>query len=282
MPLASPRDIVAAIKDYGLKVRERPGWEIRGTGYRFEPIGQAWHHDAISEAWSDAQAETLLANGRTDLRGPLCNDAVDSDSTVVLIAYGNANHAGRNEADVITRLRNGLAPLGDARDDPDGDTVVGNPLLWGHECRNTGTGRDPWEQLDAMERLGAALCDVNGWDPDANAAHRELTARKPDPAGIDMFAFRRDVGRILATHNAPPTEEDDLMFIAKGEGYLTRFFAPPLATTISSATEKKHAAKGVKVLPFEKDEVERMLKQVGQALTDQDVVDAIDAIDGGG
>lgn len=211
MALASARDIVAGLKDYGLKVRERAGWETRGTGYRFEPIGQAWHHDAISEAMSDANAEAMLANGRPDLRGPLCNGAVDSDATVVLIAYGNANHAGWNERDVIDRLRAGKAPLGDACLDPDGDTVVGNPLLWGWECRNTGIHGDVWEQLDAMERAGAAMCDVNGWPSAANAAHRELTARKPDPVDIHMPTFRADIQRIRIAHHAPPIaapEED--------------------------------------------------------------------------
>lgn len=213
MTIAATARIVEALLDYGLVVVEDPGWTGRGTGYPFEPFGQAWHHDALSEGVSDARALEIMRSGRTDLRGPLCNGWIDSDSRIVLVAYGNANHAGRNEADVIERLRQGLAPLGDARDDPDGDSVVGNPHLWGWECRNAGDGVDVWEQLDAMERAGAALCDANGWPAAANAAHRELTARKIDPRGFDMFAFRADIAAHQTVHNN--RSEEDTVFIAR-------------------------------------------------------------------
>lgn len=200
MPLATPVEIVTALRDYRCDVVELPGWEVRGTGYRFDPYGQAWHHDAFQERFDDRAAADFMVKGRPDLRGPLCNGAIGNYSTVFLVAYGNANHAGRNEADVHARLRRGLAPLGDAALDADRDSVVGNPFLWGWECRNAGTGHDPWEQLDTMERAGAAMCDVCGWPPEANAGHRELTARKIDPKGFDMHAFRADIARILATH----------------------------------------------------------------------------------
>lgn len=209
--LATPDQIVEALRDYGLTVVERPGWRTRGTRHPFIPIGQAWHHDALSEAVSDARALQIVEEGRPDLSGPLCNGWIDSSSVVYLIAHGNANHAGWNEIDVIDRLRKGLAPLGDARTDPDTDGIVGNPYLWGWECRNAGDGIDVWDQLDAMERAGAALCDVNGWPAAANAAHRELTARKPDPRGFDMRAFRADIAHIQAEHHAPLTATDPLL-----------------------------------------------------------------------
>lgn len=57
------------------------------------------------------------------------------------------------------------------------------------------------------------------------------------------------------------------MFIADGAGYLTRFFCPPLATTISAETKKAIlATKKVPTIPFTKEEVGRLLDQVGQAL----------------
>jgi hypothetical protein len=211
MTLPASHRIVEALRDYGLTVIEDPGWTSRGTGHPFQPFAQAWHHDALTEQVSDARALDIMRHGRPDLRGPLCNGWIDSDSRVVLVAAGNANHAGRNEADVIDRLRRGLAPLGDARDDPDRDSVIGNPHLWGWECRNAGTGTDVWDQLDAMERAGAALCDVNGWPAAANAAHRELTARKIDPAGFDMRRFRADIAHLQAEHSTPTPQEDDPM-----------------------------------------------------------------------
>lgn len=197
--LATPDEIVAALRDYGCKVEELPGWRERTTGFRFEPYGQAWHHDAFQEGFDDKAAAEFMVRGRPDLRGPIANGSIGNYGTVFLVAYGNANHAGRNEADVHNRLRRGLAPLGDAYLDADRDTVVGNPMLWGWECRNAGTGQDPWDQLDVMERAGAAMCDACGWPPEANAGHRELTARKIDPRGFDMHAFRADIARILTS-----------------------------------------------------------------------------------
>ena len=209
MPLATPDEIVTALKDYGLKVVEWNGWRTRGRPYPFDPYGQAWHHDAFQEQFSDeAAARYMTEQGRPDLPPPLCNGAIGNLGTVFLCAYGNANHAGWNERDVHERLRRGAAPLGWAKDDPDTDEIVGNPHLWGWECRNAGTGHDPWDQLDVMMRAGAAMADCCSWTAMASAAHGELTARKPDPVGFDMTAFRAGIARAQAAHNAPPEEED--------------------------------------------------------------------------
>lgn len=232
--MPSPTEIVAALKDYRIKVVEDQGWKTRGAKDHnsqlrpFHPYGQAVHHDALSEAVSDAAALRIMREGRIDLSGPLCNGWIDSNSVVYLIAAGNANHAGWNERDVHDRLSKGLAPLGDARNDPDKDGIVGNSFLWGWECRNAGDGRDPWEQLDAMERSCAALADVYGWKTAAIAGHRELTARKIDPAGIDMHQFRTDVKRIYEAHQGPPptigSEEIDMLLVTqKSTGNLWLF-----------------------------------------------------------
>lgn len=210
MPRPTPDDIVVALRDFGCKVGERPYWWSRGTKHPFNPVGQINHHDALTENVSDRTALQIMENGRPDLTGPLCNGWIDSDSVVYLVAYGNANHAGRGEADVLERVKRGLAPLGDARDDPDKDTIVGNSHYWGWEVRNAGTGTDPYEQLDAMVRANAALAQVHGWSENRSIAHREHTARKPDPAGIVMPEFRRLVGLRLHAHTPPhgPFEED--------------------------------------------------------------------------
>ncbi len=215
--------IVEALKDFKVKTVEYQGWRTRsaktanGTPRPFQPYGQAIHHDAATEMMSDPVVLRLMIEGRIDLAGPLCNAWIDSDSTCYLIAAGNANHAGYNEADVHARLRIGLAPRGDARDDPDKDSVVGNAYLWGWECRNAGDGKDKWEQLAAMERGSAAVADALGLSASQIAAHRELTARKIDPAGIDMTLFRRDVARIMAVPN-PGEPEMGKAVIAKKKG----------------------------------------------------------------
>jgi hypothetical protein len=220
--MPTPAELVAALKDYGVSVVEEPGWILRGTGYSFHPYGQAIHHDALSEAVSDARALQIMIEGRPDLNGPLCNDWQDSDGVVHLVAWGNANHAGRNEADVHRRLKAGLAPLGDARLDPDEDTVIGNSFLWGRECRNAGDGRDPWEQLADMGRASAAIADCFGWSTQAIAGHRELTKRKIDPAGFSMFDFRAQVQGFYVAHHlpipsTPAFQEDSMLIIRKAK-----------------------------------------------------------------
>lgn len=213
MPLASPDDIVASLRDYGCKVHEWAGWRTRGRPYRFAPYGQAWHHDAFYESYGDLEAAGFMVKGRSDLPGPIANGAIGNYGTVFLVAYGNANHAGRNRASVLKRLQAGLAPLGWARDQPyEADTVVGNTYLWGWECRNAGTGRDPWDQLDVMVRAGAAMADACGWNANQNAGHGELTTRKIDPVGFQLDNFRLSIAlRQLAHHHKPtPQEEEDM------------------------------------------------------------------------
>lgn len=194
-----PAEIVTALKDYGVPTVERSGWRTRGTQYDASFYGHLNHHDALMESVSDQRALQLMEQGRSDLPGPLCNGWGDSDGTYYLVAYGNANHAGRGEQDVLERVKAGEPPTGDARLDPDGDGPVGNTWFWGTEWRNAGDGRDPYEQLDTMVRANAALVDVFNW-PNANVCigHKEWTKRKPDPAGFDMFEFRRLVANRLA------------------------------------------------------------------------------------
>lgn len=193
-------EIVVAMRDYGLKVVEDPGWRQRGTGRTFAPYGNLVHHDATTEAMSDARALEMMRKGHSRLSGPLCNSWIDSDSTVYLVAAGNANHAGKGRSTVLDRIKANLPPRGDARGWVGYDDMVGNPYLWGFECRNAGDGRDVWEQLYAMEAACAAVSDVFGWTNNATIAHREWTARKPDPAGIDMDLFRSDMAQIRTTH----------------------------------------------------------------------------------
>jgi hypothetical protein len=184
----------------------------------------------------------LLRDGRSDLPGPLSQLGLERDGTYAVIAAGRCNHNGYGQ--------------------------WGNDSI-GIEAYNTGTG-EPWPvvQLEAYDRGTAAICRALGVPATQVKGHRETDpGRKIDPTGIDMDAARSRVARLLSTQPQPaPDEEDESMFIAKGDGYITRFFCPPLATRIGSTTEKALAAKGVKVLPFTKEEVDRLLTQVGEAL----------------
>lgn len=207
-----PLEIITALKDYGVPTVRYGDWERRGTVYDATFYGHLNHHDALTEAVTDKRALELMVVGRSDLKGPLCNGWGDSDGIYYLIAYGNANHAGYGEKDVLDRVKAGQAPTGDARLDSDKDSIVGNTWFWGTEWRNAGTGRDPYDQLDTMIKVNAALIDVFNW-PNSNVCigHKEWTARKIDPAGFDMFEFRRLVNHKYAEHKG--IEDEDMIQI---------------------------------------------------------------------
>lgn len=221
-----PAEIAEAIQDYGVPVVRYGDWEHRGTKYDATFVGHLNHHDALSEKVTDERALRLMVNGRPKpnyLAGPLCNGWGDSDGTYYLVAYGNANHAGWGEQDVLDRVKAGLIPTGDARLDPDGDSVVGNTWFWGSEWRNAGDGRDPYDQLDTMIRTNAALVDVFQW-PNANVCigHKEWTKRKIDPAGFDMELFRREVTKHLTGDDMTPAEMKQILDAINAEGEETR------------------------------------------------------------
>jgi len=224
-------DVVAALATEGCRVAVLAGAATRGAVDRqgrprpWDFVGQVNHHDALTEQVSDARALALMRTGRPPpnaLAGPLTNGWIDSDSTVWIVALGNANHAGYGEADALQRIRTDQPPAGDARSDPDRDSVVGNPHLWGWEVRNAGDGRDPYEQLDAMVRANAALARLGGWTANRSIAHREWTARKPDPAGIDMVAFRR-----LVAARLDPARPKEAHVFASIVAALKTFYAYP-------------------------------------------------------
>jgi hypothetical protein len=149
------------LRKWGLVVRTVSGWETRGSS-SFEPRGHVCHHDAIPTRWTSPPS--ILINGRSDLAGPLCNFALQSDGTVWLVAAGRANHAGEG----------GWGGLS------------GNSLVWGTEAQNAGTGAQMWPraQVDAYARLCAATAEYSGFKQDHVCFHKEWAAgRKIDPAG---------------------------------------------------------------------------------------------------
>jgi hypothetical protein len=75
----------------------------------------------------------------------------------------------------------------------------GNRFFFGFENENLGNGSQLWPevQLNAMGRAAAALCRAHGWNQIRVIGHKEWTARKPDPVGIDIVNFRTAIEVIL-------------------------------------------------------------------------------------
>jgi hypothetical protein len=162
---------------------EIDGWQGRGTGRAFTPVGVLNHHDAMHDGVSWTRGVEVIRDGHSALSGPLANFWAEDDGRIALVADGNCNHAGYGSSKALARVKAGLPPLGDARDQAGYDNdVVGNTWFYGIEVHNAGVAGDPYEspQIGSLVRLNAALCDIHGWTGNRCWMHRQWTNRKPD------------------------------------------------------------------------------------------------------
>src|SRR5690606_5204889 len=148
------------------------------------------------------------------------------DGTVHLTGNGRANHAGGGDPAVLTAVRSesyGDYPPAPHQHEGSLGAVDGNQHFYGFECENAGDGQDPWPrvQYTAMVRAAAAICRAHRWGMRSVIGHKEWSDWKPDPRGIDMRNFRRDVAACLALpagqwgSTAAPVNEEDTMPTAR-------------------------------------------------------------------
>lgn len=187
-------DRLAAVVDRarsdGVPVGAEHGW--RTHGYRsFAPRGFTIHHDASPRGSS---ARHIVRDGRAGLSGPLAHLYLERDGTLVVIAAGRANHAGRG----------GWRGLS------------GNRSVWGLEIANDGTG-EPYSdaQMHAVIALCRAFVDVDGIPVELIHAHHEWApTRKIDPS-VDWQThagqWRMDALRLRVRQRPDPEQEDDEM-----------------------------------------------------------------------
>ncbi|GAA2238587.1 hypothetical protein GCM10010232_26720 [Streptomyces amakusaensis] len=189
---------VRALRDEGVRVREHPDWKTRNRNHkgRWGPVhGVMLHHTAGRDSLA------LCRDGTRSLPGPLCIGLISKDGTVHLLGHGRTNHAGDGSAALLAAVRAGArAP---ARPGP--DAVDGNAHFYGFEIENLGDGRDPYPavQLDAAERVSAAVCRAHGWSAESVVAHKEWTRRKIDPS-FSMTGMRGRVATRLRAEGPPP------------------------------------------------------------------------------
>lgn len=170
----------------GLKTVEMPGWQTRGHGVVNKIQFVVCHHTASSPKTSVNAVLNLLADGRSDLAGPLCNLALGRDGTFYAVAAGKAYHAGAG-------LWHGIAN--------------GNASAVGIEAMNDGV-KEPWPaaQMDAYAKGCAAIAQHCGFGSEMIAGHKEYAlprGRKADP-NFDMSAFRARVAKNLKPAPAAP------------------------------------------------------------------------------
>ncbi|MEV6420757.1 peptidoglycan-binding protein [Streptomyces sp. NPDC051662] len=190
---------VRALRAEGVRVREHPDWKTRNRNHkgRWGPVhGVMLHHTAGRDSLA------LCRDGTQSLPGPLCIGLIGKDGTVQLLGHGRTNHAGNGSAALLAAVRaDADVPTG-----PGPDAVDGNAHFYGFEIENLGDGRDPYPaaQLDAAERVSAAVCRAHGWPAGSVVAHKEWTRRKIDPS-FSMAEMRGRVATRLRTAPTTPT-----------------------------------------------------------------------------
>jgi hypothetical protein len=149
------------------------------------------HHTATGPNWSRERVTRLLADGRPDLKGPLCQLQLERDGTFVVIAAGRANHAGPGSWGGVTN---------------------GNQTFIGIEACNDGVGEAwPQAQVEAMGVGTAALLRAMQAPASMVVGHKEWAPRrKVDPRGIDMDMFRRYVENLAGATISNETVVKDL------------------------------------------------------------------------
>ncbi|ARF74591.1 N-acetylmuramoyl-L-alanine amidase [Kitasatospora albolonga] len=224
---------VRALRAEGVRVTEHTGWHSHNRNHKgaWGPVhGVMLHHTAGSSSVG------YCRRGTSELPGPLCAGVVTKDGVVHLVGYGRTNHAGSGSSAVLAAVREEL-PL----PAPGPDAVDGNARFYGFEIENLGSGRDPYPapQLDAVERLSAALCRVHGWSAASVIGHKEWTRRKIDPS-FSMAGMRNRVAGRLGARPGPgaPPVRDDAPFPGGA------FFVPGHRDPLFTAVGRRLVAEG--------------------------------------
>ena len=197
-PPMTPATFLSALKAEGVTVVEVGSWRThnRNSKGAWGPVNGVMIHHTVTSG--SARTVEICRNGYSGLPGPLCHGVITKDGRVHLVGYGRANHAGLGDDDVLAAViaEKKLPAANEANTD-------GNARFYGFECENLGDGKDPWPaaQLDAIERVSAAICRAHGWDAASVIGHLEWQAGKVDPRGFTMSSMRSRIERRLS---APP------------------------------------------------------------------------------
>ncbi|QFR03030.1 N-acetylmuramoyl-L-alanine amidase [Streptomyces phaeolivaceus] len=199
--MTAPR-FAAALRTEGLAVVEVGDWEDHNRNHvgPWGPVHGVMFHHTVTRG--SAHTVSLCRNGYSGLPGPLCHGVITKDGRVHLVGYGRANHAGLGDPDVLRAvIAEKALPVDDEA------TVDGNRHFYGFECENLGDGEDPWPQaqLDAIERVAAAVCRHHGWNTVSAFRHLDWQPGKVDPLGVDWKAMQKRVDRRLGSGAPGPS-----------------------------------------------------------------------------
>ncbi|MEV0260911.1 peptidoglycan-binding protein [Streptomyces sp. NPDC050617] len=201
-PLSADQ-FVAALRAEGVTVVEVGDWRDHNRNHKgaWGPVnGVIIHHTVTSGTQSSVD---LCYDGYDELPGPLCHGVIDKAGTVHLVGNGRANHAGSGDSSVLNAVVRESGLPRPTKNDTDG-----NVRFYGFECINLGDGDDPWPaaQLEAIERVSAAICRAHGWGSGSVIGHKEWTNTKIDPVGFSMDGMRGKVASRLGSAPSKPPQ----------------------------------------------------------------------------
>ncbi|MCF1597592.1 N-acetylmuramoyl-L-alanine amidase [Streptomyces muensis] len=188
-PMSASR-FLERLRAEGATVVEVGDWEHHNRNHvgPWGPVHGVMIHHTVTKG--SAHTVDLCRNGYEGLPGPLCHGVITKDGRVHLVGYGRANHAGLGDDDVLRAViaEKALPPDNEANTD-------GNRHFYGFECENLGDGKDPWPepQLEAIERVSAAVCRHHGWTERSVIGHLEWQPGKVDPRGFTMASMRERI-----------------------------------------------------------------------------------------
>ncbi|MGW6790070.1 N-acetylmuramoyl-L-alanine amidase [Streptomyces chartreusis] len=195
----SAAKFLEVLRGGGSKVVEVGNWRTHNRNHvgLWGPVHGVMIHHTVTKG--SAQTVDICRRGYAGLPGPLCHGVITKDGRIHLVGYGRANHAGLGDDDVLRAVINETTLPTDNEANTDG-----NRHFYGFECENLGDGIDPWPaaQLDAIERVSAAICKHHGWTERSVIGHLEWQPGKSDPRGFTMSSMRDRIRRRLT---APTT-----------------------------------------------------------------------------
>jgi LysM repeat protein len=198
----SAATFIAILKKEGVEVVEVGNWETHNRNHKgpWGPVNGVMIHHTVTKGTSNTV--NIVRDGYSSLPGPLCHGMIAKSGTVYLVGYGRANHAGLGDPDVLSAV---IAERNLPADNQ--ASVDGNRHFFGFECENLGDGKDPWPaaQLEAIERVAAAICRHYGWSERSVIGHLEWQPGKVDPRGFTMDSMRNRIRARLASAPDKPT-----------------------------------------------------------------------------
>jgi hypothetical protein len=195
-PPMSANSFLAALHNEGLIVVEVGDWRDHNRDSKgpWGPVHGVMIHHTVTKG-SKATVD-ICRTGYDGLPGPLCHGVITKDGRVHLVGYGRANHAGLGDRDVLAAvIAERALPVDNEA------TVDGNRHFYGFECENLGDGKDPWPdaQVEAIVRVGTALCRHHGWNERSVIRHLDWQPGKVDPRGLDWADVQKRIAKRLGS-----------------------------------------------------------------------------------